>query len=281
MKNIIKPLLKFGLLAALLGYVYFPTFLWMVDRWSARDSYYGHGFLIPLVSLFWIFQKRKALHSAPKETGKAGFAVLLAGGLIQVASSFLRIYFLSAMSFVIILLGAVYYLYGKKVFREVWFPVAFLLLMIPLPLLAISEITLKMKFFVSEISTYLINSTGIEAIRQGSYIYMPHSVLLVGDPCSGLRSFLAFLCLGLVFAYDKKLRFWQKSVLVSVGLPLAVSSNVVRVWFLGLVAEIYGMQHTGPGSIPHDAGGVAVFVMAFLVFLLIRKKMESLNVRLG
>ncbi|MDD4861199.1 MAG: exosortase/archaeosortase family protein [Candidatus Omnitrophica bacterium] len=316
-------LLKWLAPLGLLAYVYYPTFLWMVERWTARDSYYGHGPLIPLVSLYWIWMKyrkgvlnrdnpedrqaclpvRQGNNACPLDSGPSpviarspggatgqshlsfflhnipGLVMILFAAAMQIAAFALRFYFLSAVSLVILLMGGVYFLFGRKVFREIWFPMAFLFFMVPLPLLMVAEITLKFKLWVAQIATALINGTGIQAVREGSYIYTPHSVLLVGDPCSGLRSFLAFLCLGFVFAYDDRLAIWKRAVLVVAGLPLAVLSNILRVFFLGLVGEIYGMEHTGPGAFPHDASGVAVFVLALILFLAFKRQLEKIHVR--
>ena len=270
--------LKYSLLIALLGYIYFPTFAWMVDRWMVRDSYYAHGFLIPFVSLYWVFKKRKTLSSMEQKLEPLGLAIFVVGAILQIISCALRIYFLSALSFVVVLFGAVYFLFGKKVTQAVWFPIAFLFLMVPLPLLIISEITLKMKFFVSQIATAMLNSTGLKAAREGSYIYTPHAICLVGDPCSGLRSFLAFLCLGFVFAYGMHLELWKKTILIAAGLPLALISNVFRVFAMALVGEIYGMELAG-SKVVHDGGGILAFLFALACFLLIRRKLEGIHVK--
>jgi len=264
----------------LLATIYYPTFLWMVARWTARDSYYAHGFLIPIVSLVWIFRKRAALASHVACRNRTGLAVIAMGALLQVLSSAFRVYFLSAISFVILLFGIVTYLFGKRIAREIWFPIAFLFLMIPLPLLAIAQVTLEMKFFVSEMSTSLLNMIGIHAIREGSYIYTPHAFVIVGDPCSGLRSFLAFLCLGLVFAYGDRLNAWKKLALVALGLPLALTSNVVRVFAMGLLAEIYGTELISTKVI-HDGAGILAFVLALVCFLIARRKLEGTRVAIG
>ncbi len=265
--------LKLLSLLPLLAFAYYPTFVWMVERWMARDSYYAHGFLIPVVMLYWLFKKRKTLASIPAEFNGAGIGLLIFGVLLHVASSVFRIYFVSAFSFVFVLLGITLALFGKKIFREVWFPICFLFLMIPLPLLIISQTTLKMKFFVSEISAHLINASNIRAVREGSYIMTPNNLLLVGDPCSGLRSFLAFICLGFVFAYEGKLAVWKRILLVFSGLPLAILSNVIRVYSLGMLGEIYGSKAI-EGKV-HDASGIVVFVLAFGTFMYLRKKLEE------
>lgn len=266
------------LIIGLLAYTFYPTFAWMVDRWMARDSYYAHGFLIPLVSIYWIWKKRKELSSFTREREPFGLVILLVGAFIQLVSSVLRIYFLSAFSLVIILFGAVLFLFGRSITRAVWFPIVFLVLMIPLPLLVISEVTLRMKFFVSEASTYFLNFIGVKAIREGSYIYTPHAVCLVGDPCSGLRSFLAFLCLGFVFAYGSRLTFWKKMVLVVSGFPLAIVSNVVRVFAMSLLGEIYGMDFVTK-KVVHDGGGILAFVIALACFMLLKQGLEGHRVQ--
>lgn len=264
---------KWAVAGGLLAYIYYPTFAWMVDRWSARDSYFGHGFLIPVISLYWIIKKRAQLSAAPQESDLRGLFIMVPALLLQIFASLLRIYFVSGFSFVFLLLGAALFLFGKKVFGQIWFPIGFLFLMIPLPLLVISEITLQMKFFVSEITAGLLSYIGIQTTRAGSYLYTPHAMIIVGDPCSGFRSFLAFLCLGLVFAYGSRVSFWKKSFLVFAGLPLALISNIGRVFALTVLAEIYGNPFI-QGWV-HDASGILMFVTALGVFLAMRKKLEA------
>ena len=268
----LKWIVKCLLPVALLGHIFYPTFLWMADRWMARDSYFGHGVLIPLVALYWIFKKKDQILRVEKKSDPWGLFVLILGVSLQAVSSVLRIYFLSGLAFVIILLGTIQFLFGSKALGLIWFPVSFLFLMVPLPLLVISEVTLKLKFFVSEVSAYLLRSIGIKAVREGSYIYMPHAYLLVGDPCSGLRSILAFLCLGPIFAYGSGLDWEKKALLVGSGFPLALLSNIVRVFFLALLSEIYGMEIIF--SWVHDASGFGAFIFAVLAFFYFRKRLE-------
>lgn len=271
------PQLKYGVFIFLLAFIFAPTFLWMYQRWTATDSYFGHGFLIPLVSLYWIFKKKEVLKKiGPSPDLGLGTALLALGSFLQFVSFLLRIYFLSAFSFVIILIGLVILLFGRRIAREIAFPLLFLLLMVPLPLLVISEITLKMKFWASEMAAFLIAHTGVPAVREGSYIRTPHSILLVADPCSGLRSLLVFVVFGLIFAYEsKRLPLWQRALILISSLPLALFSNVMRIWFLGLVGEVYGMGYTGPGAMPHEISGYMVFIVSFVGLIGIRSFMEK------
>ena len=272
----VKPItiLKWMIPVAVLAYVYYPTFVWMWDRWFAGDSYYSHGFLIPLVSLYWIFQQRKKLAKLKQESSLLGLGILVFGIVLQVISSVLRIYFLSAISLIVVLLGAVHFLFGIKIFKATWFPIGFLFLMIPLPLLIISEITLQLKFFVAQVAVQLLNASGIPALREGSYIQMRHAEVLVGDPCSGLRSFLAFLCLGFVFAYGEGIAFWKRATMVLIAFPLAIVSNIGRVFLLGLVGEIYGVEAIHGWF--HEGSGILSFSIAFIFLLMMRKQLEAM-----
>lgn len=278
-QDLFYPYLAGALVAGILGYLYFPTFAWMVDRWLAKDSYFSHGFLIPVASAFWIWKERKSLHPTADHPQAWAYALFFAGAVLQGVSALLRIYFLSCFSFVVILFALTQLMFGTQVFRRVWYPIFFLLLMVPLPLLVVSQITLQMKFFVATVATSWIKATGIPAIREGSYVVMPNAVMLVGDPCSGLRSFLAILCLGFFLVYDMKGTLWHKIVFIVCGWPIAILANVSRVYFLGLVAEIYGPQYSQEGAWPHDVSGYLVFVVAFILLLWVRKKMEGMHAR--
>lgn len=264
---------KWALLLLCISAAYFPGVAWMVDRWAARDSYYGHGFLIPLVTLYWLFKKRGKIAALPVTFGGFGIPLLILGGALHIVSAFLRIYFLSGFSLVLVLLGVVAILYGKKIFAATWYPIFFMSLAVPMPLLVISQATLRMKFFVSEVAARLLTFTGLESHREGSYLFTPHAYILVGDPCSGLRSFLAFICLGFVFAYEGQMPLWKRLILIVSGLPLAIISNVARVYALGMIAEVYGMKSI-EGAV-HDASGIVVFVFAFLAFMAIKKQLEA------
>lgn len=240
----------------------------------ARDSYYAHGPLIPAVTLYWLFKNRNAITASYSTKMSIGAAFLFfAGCALQLVSSIFRIYFISCFAFVFIILGISALAFGPAVFKRTWYPLGFLSLMVPLPLIFISQTTLKMKFFVSEIAVQLINFSGIEAVREGSYIHMPNAMMLVGDPCSGLRSFLAFLCLGFVFAYESSAAVWKKGIIIFAGLPLAIVSNVIRVYILGMLGEIYGTEFID-GKV-HDASGIFVFILALASLLWLRKNLEK------
>jgi hypothetical protein len=68
LRDHLEPLLV--LAACLLAYI--PTFLWMHLRWTARDSYYSHGFLIPFIVAWFIWRQRDALQKATRASHPLG-----------------------------------------------------------------------------------------------------------------------------------------------------------------------------------------------------------------
>ncbi|HOW36371.1 MAG TPA: exosortase/archaeosortase family protein [Candidatus Omnitrophota bacterium] len=259
-------------LAAVCLLVYVPTFIWMWGRWFARDSYYTHGILIPLVSIFLIWQKRETLAKIHKASSPWGIKLIFAGLAIHLFSSLFRVYFSSGFSLMLVIPGLILHLYGTAMLMEVAFPVAFLFFMIPLPMVIIANISFQMKLFAAQIAAAALNGMHIPAVREGSLIKMRTSYVIVDDVCSGLRSLISLTALGSIFAYWMTSSRTKKIILFLSTIPIAILTNVVRIIFLSIVSEVWGPQHT-EGFI-HDFSGFMVFALAFLMLFAVGKILE-------
>lgn len=267
-KDFIKIMVVFGLVLT----AYIPTFLWMFERWSSKDSYYSHGFLIPIISLALIWIKREELSKIKLTPLAGGWILFILAILIHLISALLRVYFTSGFSIIITLSGLVLLFLGKEFFKQLLFPISFLIFMIPLPLVAIANISFKLKIFAAQIATLVINALGVEAVRDGSIIKTAHSYLIVEDPCSGIRSLIALIALGAVMTYLSKISKTKKAILFLSTMPIAIFSNVIRIVALTLASDMYGAKFAS--GFFHDMMGVLVFVISFLGLLLIEKVLE-------
>src|ERR1700733_11233419 len=101
--------------------IYVPAFIWMWDRWFARDSYYSHGILIPFVTAYLIWQKRDVLKKIKPESSPWGLRLFFLGIAIHLLSALFRVYFTSGFSMIIVLYGLTLHFYGSKTFKEVFF----------------------------------------------------------------------------------------------------------------------------------------------------------------
>lgn len=251
------PLLFMG---ALLAFAYFPTIVWMVDRWGEGDSYYGHGFLIPFVSLYLVFRKRKEISAIRPSPSHFGIPLLVAGLLIHLGSAIVKVYFTSGFSLLLTLSGLVLALWGKKMLRSVAFPIFFLAFMIPFPLVVIGTSVVRLKLFAAMCATHILHAIGLPALQKGSTIYMANATVVVDDPCSGLRSLLSLLTLGVLFAYLKETSLSRRTIFLLSSIPIALVANIVRIVLLAGIADIYGID--AALRFFHDFSGFVVFGLA-------------------
>jgi len=262
MKENKKNIINFSICAVLLMVTYIPTMRWMFDRWMAAESYYGHGFLIPIISLGILWQRCGLLKKARISNEISGLVIVAIGLLIHIVCALLKVYFISGFSFVFVLYGLVLFFFGKEMTRQLIFPIFFLLAMVPLPLVLIGNLTVKLKLFAAQVSTVILNNIGFPSIRDGSIIRMPNSFIAVEAPCSGLRSLIALLTLGLLFAFVIKVSYLKKGLLFLSALPIAIATNVFRILMLATVNDLYG-EKVAMGFF-HDFLGFVVFGFAFL-----------------
>lgn len=265
-------LVKLIILTTFTVLAYIPTIIWMIDRWNSKDSYYSHGFLVPFVSAFIIWQMRGNLAKSKIKPSSLGWVFFACGIFIHLVSALWRVYFSSGFSMILVIIGLVLLFLSKDHLKKMLFPILFLAAMIPLPLVAIAQISFKLKIFAAQISVFIVNKIGIPAVREGSVIKTMHSYLIVEDVCSGIRSLIALIALGALMAYFSNITKVKKTILFLSSIPIALCSNIIRIVSLSLVSEVYGAE-IATGKF-HDVMGILVFVFAFIGLTLVAKMLE-------
>jgi len=247
----------------------------MWGRWSARDSYYSHGSLVPLISAFLIYRKRDVLGQIPVKHDTAGLYIFIFGILLQIFSAFWRVHFISGFSMPLALIGIVIYLYGFDIFKAIAFPMLFLFFMVPVPLVVISELSLKLKLLTTKLTILVSDMMGIAAVQAGNVLYFPTGQMVVGDVCSGLRSLISLLAMGALYAHLLPVSNFKKWIMFLSAVPISVIANMVRMLMLCVIANIWGVDHTT--GLVHDSTGILIYITAFLLLfsldkLLLRRK---------
>lgn len=263
----IKELAFHSLWLVLFIFLSLPVLPHLYERFTAHESYYSHGFLVPFISMFLIWQKRANLAAINKQPSLVGIFLTVICSSTYIVSLALKINFLSYFSLWGLLVGIIISLQGLVFARKIAFPLFFLIFMLPLPRVAILAIAFKMKMFAAASAAFIAQKAGLEIIRNGSTIYYPGGQLIVGDPCSGLRSLISFLALGILYVYLVPAGKIKKAIIFLSVVPVALFSNILRILFLLLVSYIYG-EEAIVGFV-HDASGIAVFIVGFFIFLAI------------
>jgi len=246
---------------------YHSTLAWMYIRCTGIDSYYSHAFLIPLISAYLIWQKKDQLRNLESSTTWWGLGIVSIAVLLHVLGTILYIFSISGFSIFFLIIGTVLFLFGKGITKAIAFPLAFLIFMFPIPLAVLTAITFPLKVLVAKTGVQIVEWFGIPVVREGFNIIIPGGNLVVGNPCSGLRSLIAFMALGAVLAYLVDTSLPKKVTLFLLSIPIAILSNIIRVPILILVSHYYGLKAASPESVWHVATGLLVFVVGFMLFL--------------
>jgi len=244
----------------------------MWERWFARDSYYSHGILIPFLTVFLIWQKRDVLKNIKAESSTSGLWLFIVGIFIHVLSLLFRVYFTSGFSMIVVLAGFTWCVFGKNILKQVFFPIIFLIFMVPLPLVTVINISFQLKLLSAKMAAVMLNVINIPAFQQGSFIRMAHASVVVDDVCSGLRSLIALMALGALFAYWMKSGKAKKAVLFFSSIPIAVITNMFRIMVLSVISE-WGQAKYVTGLV-HNLLGILVFALAILFLIKIEKLLK-------
>ncbi len=247
----------------LLVVIYTHTFQGLYDDWTKPDSYYSHGFLVPAISLFFAWRKRAALKALVPEPSLWGYPLVIMASLMVVVSDFLEFRIISEVSLFPMMVGVILVLRGWPTLRELWFPIVFLVFMIPIPATISQSLILQVKLLATEGAVQLGQLLSFPMIRDGSYVRFHDDKLLVGEVCGGLRSLMALLAFGAITSYLSQARPWAQLAILLASIPIAIVSNVIRIFLLCVLAYFRGSEFAV--GWPHDISGILIFVVAFIL----------------
>lgn len=240
--------------------------VWMVRRWKDPGGDFSHGWLIPVVSLWAVWHRRRELRAAPRRVNRIGLGVVVAALVLHWLGAKAQQVRLSLFGLIALIWGVPFYLYGWTVAKQLLFPVSYLIFCVPLNFL--DSVTFPLRLMVTSISAGILNGLGLAVRRSGSAIYSLTEggfQFDVADPCSGLRSLIAMTALTAVYAFLTQKTLWRKWLLFLASVPLAIIGNIARITTVALVAEAFG-QDAAVG-LYHDYSGYIVFSVAILLML--------------
>ena len=256
-----------------LGLVYWQVARKLVYDW-ANDDNYSHGFLIVPVALYFVWERRARLRATPIEPTWFGL-VMFGGGIGLLLAGLLGAeLFLSRVSLIFTLSGMLLFLFGWRYVRALAFPLAFLLLMIPLPAIIFNQITFPLQLLASRAGVFAIASAGIPVLREGNVIVLAHATLEVAEACSGIRSLITLITLAIVYGYIADTRTWVRLTLVLSAVPITIVANAARVAGTGMAAHWRGAE-VAEGFF-HGFSGWIMFIAAFALMLMIQRLLARL-----
>ncbi|HEY4330812.1 MAG TPA: exosortase/archaeosortase family protein [Phycisphaerae bacterium] len=247
-------------------FFYATNFLNLFERWSS-DAGWSHGFVVPLIALFFIRLKWDKLRALEPTGSMWGLVVLLIGGGGQVLFRATGLEHMSCLSIPVVLFGVVLFVFGWEYMKVLWLPISYLVFALPPPQALYVQITMPMQKIAAELGVQLLPLFGGYGVRNGTVIDVIFSTgripLQVEQACSGMRSLVAFFALAVALGYSSDRPVWQKVTLAFFALPIAILCNGIRVAMTGVLA-IKVSPDWAKGD-AHGFFGLAMLIPAMLM----------------
>jgi exosortase len=259
-------------LAAATLLVYWSVIEGLVHQWASDDSY-SHGFLIAPLAIYFAWRRRDDLISTPRFPSAFGVAVAAAAMCLWAAGTAAAELFVTRASLVLFVAGCVLFLYGWAWLRLLAFPIAFLLLMIPLPAIVFNQIALPLQLLASQIGEATLRAGGVPVLRDGNVLELVGLRLEVAEACSGIRSIMALLTFALVVGHLGRCSAMRLAGLALATVPIAIAANAARVVATGFAANVWGPV-VAQGLL-HTAAGGMVFMAGVLMLVTLERLTRS------
>ncbi len=253
--------LVLAVLALLLAAGWRLHFVWLWEK-GWHNEYYGHGFLIPLVSAYLIYRRRAEMVAAPRSGFAWGLPVIALGLALHVAAIIKDVNFPQGFALVTVIIGLVIWLWGWPAARVILFPLVFLLFMVPMGRLLVDTFAQPMQLWGARIAAAGGAFLGLPVIREGTSLQIPDYRFEVAIPCSGLKSAIAMTALGALYAYVLVAPMTKRLLIFAMALPAALVGNATRLWLTLILAQSFGAR--AAEGFFHTLSGMFVFIIALL-----------------
>lgn len=267
-----KTILYSALLFIFFIVLYWPIFPGMYHLWLGENGNNSHGLLVPFISLFLIWTKRKKINWGEAKSSNVGLVILIVSLLFYVVGYAGGIEVLSMLTIVSTLIGLVIFNLGGNIFSRLAFPLLFLLFMVPVPVSIVGLVSFPLQLIVTKLSAFIISSLSIPVLVEGNMLYFANTSLEVAEACSGIRSLVSYLMLGVLFAYLMNGSMKRQLILLFSTVPLAFFANLLRVTATGILARFFGSK-VARGFL-HEFSGMVIFVFGFILLFVLYNLLE-------
>ena len=242
---------------------YMPVLQRLIHQWN-YDPDMGHGFFVPVIAAFIVWQRRNELAAIKPQPNLWGLLVIAWGGIQLLIATLGAELFTARMSFVITIIGVVWTLGGTVMLKKLAFPLFLLFFMLPIPSVIYSAATFKLQILASQLADTALTVLSIPVLREGNVLELPNQKLSVVEACSGIRSLLSLTFLSLVYGYFFERKTWIRVVLFISTIPIAIVANASRVTMTGIMTQVKAELAEG---FFHQAEGWVIFMVALAILI--------------
>lgn len=246
--------------------LYIPTIYDLFSGlWVTEEQMHG-----PIILLLAIWLMLKKLHGIKDNKNLLSFVIgwgmFVSGLLLYIMGRSQQIIQFELGSFILILAALLSITRGSNALKAMWFPLFFLLFMIPLPGTVVIVLTMPMKMAASYATENILFWTGYPIARNGVTLQIGQYQLLVADACAGLQTLLTLEALGLFYLnIVHHSSVFRNVMLATLIVPISFIANVIRVSILTLITYHFG-EDAGQGFL-HEFSGIALFLSALILIM--------------
>lgn len=257
------------------GILFFRWFFQQSKISLAHPEDWGHAFVIPLIAGYMIWQKREQIAKEETSIFWPAFIPFLLGIQAYAYNMFMvRNHMLQGMSLILTLGSLALWMVGPRVFKHLFLPIAYLLLMITIAEEIMLAVTFKLQLIASQGSWLLLNLIGnpfewFSVDIDGNTLMILTNAgevlpMNVAEACSGMRMVVAFYALAIAVALMGSPQWWQRIGLILLAGPVAVFMNIIRVTVLGLLMLVNPDLASGDA---HTVIGTLLLIPSLMLFL--------------
>ena len=260
-----KPILfflPFVTAIALIFALYWTTFSWWWNEWTAPGSFYAHALFVPFFVAVMIARNRERLKEVAWRPSWLGAPLIVVSMILLMLAQRGDVTVVKSLSFIMMMLGSSLMLIGKAWTRVLLFPLLFVVMMMPLiPDQLINQIAFPIQMLSARIATLLLNTVQLHSVQQGTMIQMESYKMAVELPCSGFKTLVSLLTFCAAFAYLVEGAVWKRWTLFLTTIPLSLFINALRITMIGVCGEVVSAKAAAKF---HDYSGFIVLILAFL-----------------
>lgn len=256
-----------GVLLALAAVAWHRSLTMLWSTWSTNDNY-SHGPLVPATSLALVWLRRDALAEVPVRPDSRGLWLVALGCAMQVVGTRGDVFALQGWALLPLLYGLSLTFLGGPLTRRLAFPIGYLGFMLTFPPVVMNNLSFALKEVSVRGAVAGAHVLGVALERDGMSLHLRTGILQVENPCSGLRSLLALLATGTLFAYFQPGGGWRRLAILLAVPPIAILGNAARLLLVVVAADRRGVVWASGAF--HDATGYVVYAVALGALLGLR-----------
>ena len=247
--------------------LYLPTLIGLFKGiWGTDEQ--AHGPIVLAIACWLAWRKWPAMWQASegRRATAAGWPILIVCLLAYALGRSQDILLLETGSAIGVLVAILLLTRGAAAVKAQWFPLFFMLFMLPLPGVLVDALTMPMKMAVSYVAEHVLYGIGYPIARTGVILQIGQYKLLVADACAGLHTLFTLEALGLLYLnIVQRDSLFRNVTLACLIVPISFTANVIRVMALTLITYHLG-DEAGQGFL-HGFAGMVLFLTALLLIM--------------